>query len=477
MLPILFNLTHFIEGLFQLSLLDCIVERMRHLAEMFVPDPSTFSSIEMVAWTSAFCFTLTLTLMLWCYLHPPHEMVLMLDVTFMAADIERLRSSKKTLRKVSLKGFEDYDEADLLPLFQELAELPGLTSLTVDLLLPVSGLNCLLEGAKQLKELSLFFKLKGGKEDMLTLGNLIREHSSLEKVTINFCSYDQYDGYTSADSDKDLDPFIYALSELPTLRVLSIHNLQTSPACFTMLLRSKYIQTLKLSCIPPLSSDQVSLLLCNNTLESLSAPLQIGTEDVWGNLVRQSSTLNTLSLILESAPCTAKENPMNDVFLPIAKALAENASLRSISLDVNENLVGPLVAQRRGASSEFLRTMAISLKYNKTIKSITIGRCRDQIYPDTRVVFCELTEAIKANYTLEHLELLNSHGTSMYRNSEIDFYLKFNKAGRKRVLRASGKHRREQGMIHFLDQNQGDVTMIFHVLSEMPEAIATALCK
>jgi len=403
----------------------------------------------------------------------------MLDTTFMEADIEKLRNNKKTLRKVTMKSYEDFDEAYLLPLFQELAELPGLTSLSVDLLLPGSGLNCILEGAKQLKELSLFFKLKGSKEDMLALAYLIRDHSSLEKVTIDFCSYDPYEGYTSADTDKDMDPVIHALSELPTLRVLSIHNLQSSPACFTMLLRSKYIQTLELSCIPPLSSDQVSLLLRNNNLQCLSAPLQIGTEGTWGNLVQQSSTLKTLSLVLESAACIAKANSINDdVFLPIAKALAENTSLRSISLDVNENLVGPEVAEQRGASSEFLRTMAISLKYNKTIKSITIGRCREQIYPDTRIVFCELTEAVKANCTLEHLELLNSHGTGMlYRSSEIEFYLKFNKAGRKRVLGASGKDGREQEMIHFLDQNQADVTMIFHVLLEMPETIATALCE
>ena len=199
------------------------------------------------------------------------------------------------------------------------------------------------------------------------------------------------------------------------------------------------------------------------------APLHTGTEASWEKLLRQNDSLVNLKLTIEQTACDERntQQQQKDRFLPIARALATNKSLQSLSLDVNENILGCSSAGM-GLSFESILEIAASLRRNHTLEVLTIGCCRKGLQNDSPAVLA-LIHAIQQNYTLESFELC-AVGTRLLAVPAIEFYLRCNRSGRGEILKANSENG-SAAATDFLMRHKSDVSTIFHVLTEKPELL------
>lgn len=427
-------------------------------------------SFLVMIWTSVFCILLTGSVVLYCRIfHPPQYLELSLsrqrpdDVT---DQLQLLSSYRESLQKVSITAMENYEETELFPLFEQLAQLPKLISFAADLRLPVTLLIYLLDHSQSLRELSLCFQLSGTHSELAMFEKSMETNCSLKEVSIECC-----DDESSTTSHLDWDPVIQSLANLSTLRSLSICHVPASPASFTKLLQSTHLHTLSLTNILPLTSEQIQQLTLNEHLESLTVPLHPGTEMAWARMLERTSTLMYLALTIEDQ-AVRRENIIidkMDPFLPIAKALALNSSLRCLELNVNENLLNSSFDKNDvGVSRETISEMNVALKKNRTLKELMIGCCQANLDSDS-LAFDGLIQTLQQNYTLEKIELFTTSSKSLV-IPEIEFYTKCNRMGRGQLFQQGilGAH---HGADEFFHQHKADTSAVFHVLAERPELL------
>ena len=418
--------------------------------------------LQAVLFTSWFCLVLTAILLILCRMYPMVELDLVLDVTSISAHVDVLRCHLKSLQKVTVKAFGDYEEAELLPVFQELAELPELESFAADLRLPFHILSLVVKGAKKLKKLSLHFQLRDNNRDgdITTLIKSIRNHPSLTSIVIESCFYD-------AQLDINLDPLLLSVAEMQTVKSVSLYNLHCSNSVFSKMFQSSHLQSLEVSNIPNISKEQIEVMARNSSLKSLVAPIHPGTEEAWGRLVERNDALEELVLVVERTH--RSHNPHRDVFIPVAKALGANKGLSSLTFDVLD-LVQSTTSSEYGPTLLCVEAIASSIARNSTLKSLRLGHCSERLRTD-REVLKHLVEAVRGNYTLERLEFgTGSSPSRLVPIPEIDFFLRCNRNGRGRILRSGATSLCAQ-MINFLIGHSTDTSMVYHLLLEKPEVI------
>jgi hypothetical protein len=422
-------------------------------------DGGPLSNLEMVCWTSVFCLVLTGILLLLCYLYPPNEMELVLDMSSMATHIQSLRSNRNTLQKVTVKAFGHYEENELMPIFKELTQIPDLLTFAVELRLPVNILTYFLKEAQKLQDLSLYFQLTGSEGEIATLAESIQKHPSLKSISIESCSFD-------LDLDRRLDPLILALAELPTLQALSIFNLQSSCSVFSRLFQSTNLRTLELSTIPALALYHVEMLRTNQTLKTLVVPLHANTQEGWAELIRCNKSLQNLILVLEQFPTQHSRTSVDDIFLPIIMAIACNTTLKGLTLDVNDDASSVTIAPETSTvGSRCILALASSLRKNAFLSAVRIGPCSKAVRDDATILM-ELVKAVKHNFTLETFEI-HAACSRILELPEVDFYLTCNKLGRRQILQNVSN----ATLLDFAIRHQNDPSTLFHIFSEKPEAL------
>lgn len=424
--------------------------------------------VQAVLVTSGFCAVLTVILLLLCRLYPMTEIELILDAYSPEAHVDAIRCHGKSLKKVTLKAFGEYQEEELTPIFQEVAELPLLETFAVDLRFPFSILSRVLKQAVKLKTLSLHLQLRdhdASGEDVTTLIKSIQGHPSLATIAIESSFFD-------SEFDKKLDPLLYATQDMPTLRNLSLCNLQCSPTVFSRVLHSKNLLSLELSNIPVLTNKQIEILQKNQTLKGLMAPLHPGTEEAWGKLIQVNAVLEELMLVVEpGASKSIHQYPIKrQALLPVARALGTNQSLQSFTFDVNENLCASHIKRELGPSLKCMQAIATSIAQNSSLNKLRLAHCAESTRQHGSTLQSWVL-AVQQNYTLTQLELRTGGCCSQRLDiPEIDFYLKCNRAGRGNTLRRRGAQ-----VANFVIQHRSDVSIVFHMLLEKPELLRNDL--
>ena len=428
-------------------------------------------SFLVVIGTSVFCILLTGGVVLYCRVfHPPQSLELSLsrqkpdDVT---DSLQLLNSYRKSLQKISIIAMENYEEKELFPLFEQLAQLPNLISFTADLRLPVNLLIHLLDHSQSLRELSLCFQLSGTHNEFATLGKSMEANSTLTEVSMECCDDE------SSTNHLDWDPVIQSLANLPTLQNLAICYVPASPTSFTKLLQSTHLHTLFLTSISHLTCEQIEQLADEHpfgALQSLTVPLHPGTEMAWASVLGRTITLAYLTLTIEeyTVPRDNKHADFMDPFLPIARAIAVNSSLRSLELNVNENLLNTSYDNTAvGLNSKTLSEMSAALKKNTELKELRIGCCQANLTIDSPVLG-GLVQTLRQNYTLERIELFTTSSKRLV-IPEIEFYTKCNRMGRGQLFQGTlGDHHVAD---EFFRRHRSDLSAIFHVLTERPELL------
>ena len=107
---------------------------------------------QAVILTSMFCVVLTAILLLMCRLCPLNELELILDMNSTSAHVDTIQQHGRSVRRVKVKAFREFEEAELIPIFEELQRLPRLQSFAADLRLPFSMLSMIVGGAKKLNQ-------------------------------------------------------------------------------------------------------------------------------------------------------------------------------------------------------------------------------------------------------------------------------------------------------------------------------------
>ncbi|CAB9496534.1 expressed unknown protein [Seminavis robusta] len=490
---------------------------------------STLSSLEMVFWTYLFCILLTGILLLLCHLYPSKELELVLDDSSIASHVQSLRSNQNTLRKVAILAFQHYAKTEIIPIFQELADVPQLLAVSMDLrFLPLSILTFFLQqpGAQKLKDLSLFFRLTRDtaqqRQEIEVMATVVQTHPSLSSISIeSSCRGNTRPTSTATTATNDwlLDPLILALSNVPTLHSLFIYNLQSSTDVYNKLFQSTTLCTLEIavyttstqSMTMMLSPSTVKLLASNGTLKTLKVPLLLSRETctAWAHVIQHNKSLHTLTLIgyyssQRQQGCAAnKQNIKGTCLLPVLKALACNSSIEHLTVEImnsfkagenntdynndrgllqehnhhftavdnyntNHNSSHSLTQLTTILSSPcVVRALAWSLTRNKAIKSIRIGPFSDST---AAILQDTLVPAIQYNLTLETLELFASNRSVVWKSPVVEFYLQCNRLGRANVLLHQSSSS-PSSLVDFLIQPQVDVRTMFHILSERPEAL------
>lgn len=348
------------------------------------------------------------------------------------------------------------------------AHLPRLQSFSSDLRLDFSMLAMVLEGATKLTELSLHFQLREEDRDgdITTLTKAIQKHPSLQTITIESSFYDP-------EFDRNLDPLLDALTDLPTLRSLSLYSLKCSPTAFSRIFQCRNLHSLEVSNTSIITPRQVRLLQRNQSLQTLIAPLHRGTEAAWGELVEHNTSLEKLMLVVETCPNLTNCN--RNALLPVAKALAMNTSLQSLTFDVNENLTTTSASSSHekepelGPSLVCMQAIATSIAKNHTLKSLRIGHCSERIRQNTHNILQHLVNAVQTNYTLTCLELRTGSCCSRRLElPEIDFLLRSNRTGRGEILRGFAFC---PPIVDYIVQHRLDINIVYHILLEKPEMI------
>lgn len=406
------------------------------------------------------------------YFYSTGELELVLDADTIQGHIQSVRNKRGNLKKISLKAFGDYTEQELYQLFQEIAAIPRLKAFSADMVLVVNLLTYLLQRAQHLRELTLMLQQRGSERDIERLADSIQRHPRLKTVSIESFPFDSPEWEST-----NLDPLLISLANLSCLRTLVIDNLKVSANAFDSLFQSPYIQKMDLSNVPLLIFDrQLQCLERNKTLHTLIAPIHDGTSEAWARMVQRNTALLELTLKHEGHP---KHHPNDnafldetsaDIFLPVIEALGENTTLHSVSLQAHPNRYD--TTSKGGVSLKCLRTLANAIASNKTLKSISIDRCQEDV-DISNDVQQDFAHALKYNFNLTKLEI-NITSFRKLVIPEAEFYLKCNRVGRGALLQGEGCYDGTK-VADFLIQNRGDLDVVFYMLSEMPAAITVAL--
>lgn len=346
-------------------------------------------------------------------------------------------------------------DADLIAIFEALGDLPNLQKLRVDfvgrpLRLPAEALTIILQRATLLRQLVLEeVRLAGSMEELEAVSEALRSHPSLEIVDLHGC-------YPADISQTTLDPLVSALAEVRTLTEVLLRNTRIASNR-----RVTNPNNNNFNLIPQNIMNNNN----NNDEEEEDTSINRNWEGTSLTALCQSTSLRVLTL--------RDMAEVRDQHLELmANSLQSNDTLRELTV-CSSNL-----GERSGrAMGQVLRVnrhlQKLEIQLNSGEHAIPItevlqGNCslkRLDLYfngcisPRIREAF---TEMLRRNYVLLDLNGSVWRGQS---NSEIDFYLRLNRAGRGDLLT---EHASRARWVDTMISQKDDLSIVFSLLSMNP---------
>ena len=336
-------------------------------------------------------------------------------------------------------------EGDLVTIFQALSEMPDLEKLRVDfvgrpLRLPVASLATVLRGIKQLKRLVLEdVRLAAEDEaDLEAVSQVIRQHPSLELVDLHCC--------VPADGlEITLDPLVTALAHVETLTEVLLRKSRIAPRSMTQPAdpdSDSDSENERMEDQERQEWDGTSLkALCESTsLHTLTLRDMIEIED--RHIEFMAESLKSNQTLREFTVCSANIGERSG--RAMGRVLQVNRKLHKLEIQLNSGEAAIPITEVLQANSSLKR---LDLFFNGSIS------------PRIREAF---TEMLRLNY-----RLLDLNG-SVWRgqcNSEIDFYLRLNRAGRGDLLT---EHASRAQWVDTMISQRDDLSIVFSLLLMNP---------
>lgn len=375
--------------------------------------------------------------------------------------INRLRTYK-TERNVTLVhdrsalANNPVTDADLMAIFEVLAELPNLQKLRVDfvgrpLRLPVAALAVVLQRSVLLKQLVLEeVRLAGTPEQLEAVAEALRAHPALEIVDLHCC--------TPADiSQSTLDPLVSALAHIKTLTEVLLRNTRIASN------RRVNNQNNNFNLIPNNLVNGNNII--NNGEEEEDTTINTNWEGSSLTALCRSPSLRILTF-RDMAEIRDKHVEL------MAESLRSNVTLRELTLcsshlgERSGRAMGQVLLANRHLqkleiqlnSGEHAIPVTEVLQANSSLRRLDLY-FNGHISPRIREAF---TEMLRRNYVLLDLNGSVWRGQS---NSEIDFYLRLNRAGRGDLLT---EHTSRAQWLDTLISQKDDLSIVFSLLSMNP---------
>ena len=336
-------------------------------------------------------------------------------------------------------------EDDLVAIFQAVSEMPDLEKLRVDFVgrplpLPVASVATVLRESRRLKQLVLEdVRLTVDNEgDLEAASQVIRQHPALEIVDLHCC--------VPADGlEITLDPLVTALAHVPTLTEVLLRNTRIAPRSMTQ--------------PPEPDSDSDSdnermedqqqnrwagtslTALCQSTsLHRLTLRDMAEIEDRHVEIMAES--LGSNDTLREFTVCSANLGERSG--RAMGHVLQVNRKLHKLEIQLNSGEAAIPITEILRANSSLKR---LDLFFNGCIS------------PRIREAF---TEMLRQNYRLLDLNGSVWRGQS---NSEIDFYLRLNRAGRGDLLT---EHASRSRWVDTMISQRDDLSIVFSLLLMNP---------
>lgn len=348
------------------------------------------------------------------------------------------------------------NDADLMAIFEALAELPNLQKLRVDfvgrpLRLPVAALAIVLQRAVLLKQLVLEeVRLAGSPDQLETLAEALRSHPALQIVDLHCC--------VPADiSQTTLDPLVSALAHVKTLTEVLLRK--------TRIASNRRVNNQNNNNFNLIPNNLMNGNNNNNDEEEEDTTINTNWDGASLTALCQSPSLRILTF-RDMAEIRDKHVEL------MANSLRTNDTLRELTL------CSSYLGDRSG------RAMGQVLQVNRHLQKLEI-----QLNSGEHAI--PITEILQANSSLRRLDLyFNGHISSRIReaftemlrrnyvlldlngsvwrgqsNSEIDFYLRLNRAGRGDLLT---EHASRAQWLDTLISQKDDLSIVFSLLSMNP---------
>ncbi|CAB9500681.1 NLR family, CARD domain containing 3 [Seminavis robusta] len=379
-------------------------------------------------------------------------------------------------------------DGDLIAIFEALSELQELQKLKVDfvgrpLRLPVSALTVVLQRASKLTQLVLEeVRLAGNVDELEALASALRAHPSLQIVDLHGC-------VPAEGSEGTLDPLVTALAHVKTLTEVLLRNTRIASRHPVDNNNNLHPHN-HLNLIP---NNLHQLNINGGNAAAAVAAIQNNNNNNGGGGDDDSSSSDD-----DSDDEEASTAPWNGSSLC---ALCQSPSLRVLTLrDMSE------------IRDQHLELMADSLRSNDSLRELTVcsihlgeraGRAMGQVLQVNRRLqkleiqlhsgehAIPITEVLQVNSSLKRLDLffngcisprIREAFTQMLRcnyrlldlngsvwrgqsNSEIDFYLRLNRAGRGDLLT---EHATRAHWVDTMIEQRDDLSIVFSLLLMNP---------
>ena len=364
-------------------------------------------------------------------------------------------------------------DEELVDIFGIIGALPRVQELRIEfdeLPLPAQALQKVLScPTSKLRYLALEdVRISGTIDDFEEVAGAIKRIPSLRTVRMYRCG-------PSYDTKATLDPIVSALADVPTLKDVTISSTHCSDEALgvlgdsnslevvaldhmavcgqplSQLCQSNSIQDLKLWGMPELNDDTTfltSALASNQALKILRirhCHLQKQSCNLLAEMIGQNTSLESLSL----------ENLYwKDFGEPLRKAFTLNRFLKSISLSID----GKDINVQKNAEK-----LVSGLERNTSLKKLRL-LLRDMDSQEVRDVFLPpLTKLLHQNFTLESV-VINSGILDL--GEDINFLLKLNRTGKRRLLRDDNAEKHEY--LDLLAEHSEDMSITHYILTMNP---------
>jgi len=287
-------------------------------------------------------------------------------------------------------------------------------------------------------------RMAGSPRDFQALADALENHPTLQEIVVSGCvpAHVYHDNNNNSSNDSNhhhsdgsiMQPLAVAMARMQTLKTVEIVETSFPPSgawtgdSLSQLLQSKTLQTLRIRGVRFLGDKDVALMARalehNHALKELwILSCELGFTGhgatAMAQMLRVNNTLDILGLNRLSS---------NSHAIAIAQALHDNTSLRGLHLCL-----------RDGLNSRTFESFAELMEQNYVLETMSGG-------------FMNSNKAGLSNCALHR--------------KTLDFYLRLNQNGRRRLLQNSNATR--QQWLETLSSQSDDVSALFYLLSRNP---------
>jgi hypothetical protein len=364
-------------------------------------------------------------------------------------------------------------DEELIAIFGIIGSLPRIRELRIEfdeLPLPAQALrNALACPTSKLRYLALEdVRLSGSIRDFQDVAEAVRKSTSLRTFRMYRCG-------PAHDTRATLDPIIAALSDVPTLKDITLSSTHLSDRALGTLGRSH-----SLECV---SLDHMSI--SGLPLGELCRSQSIKELKFWG-MPEINDDVSYLTFALNNNPCLKmlrlRYCHLNEESgVKISQMISENTVLESLSLENIDwkSFGGPF--QQAFERNNTLKSLSMSidvkgLNMEDNAVKLAAGLENNTSLRKLRLMFRDIdadairqaylgpvSKLLQKNYTLESLYLNSS---ALILSEEIDFLLKLNRTGKRHLLRDDTATKAD--FMDMLAANSEDVSITHYVLTMNP---------